>query len=215
MQLSEQPPTFKRRQKQSLMNNANRQRPARRLDIDACLIFLSKSPLSPPQLRIRTRHLENGQTQNRPTQPKRMTPLRCANAPSVAGSFVRIASRSFSSSAPTAARTSATAPLEFLVPRHALRMTTGSTASPATITWRSRQRPAALSRWSAAPASQASRRAFSVSASRRATVCVQHPVEDEDGNMMMLEITSRAAKVCRSCFYGSHIPSKNGMWIGD
>ncbi|KAJ2969012.1 hypothetical protein NQ176_g8888 [Zarea fungicola] len=38
------------------------------------------------------------------------------------------------------------------------------------------------------------KRAFTSSAPRKATVCIQNPVKDEDGNEMLLEITPRAAK---------------------
>jgi hypothetical protein len=38
-------------------------------------------------------------------------------------------------------------------------------------------------------------RQFSVSSTREATVCVQNPLKDDDGNDMILEITPRAAKV--------------------
>jgi iron-sulfur cluster assembly accessory protein len=38
------------------------------------------------------------------------------------------------------------------------------------------------------------RRGFTATASQRATICVQNPQKDEDGNDMILEITPRAAK---------------------
>lgn len=121
-----------------------------------------------------------------------MTPARyCPHASSTARSFLRLAHRScqFSTTAQPAV-----APLDFLVPRSAVRCK-GSTVAPLpfprieTMLLRGHTRRA-LPR----ARSVAGSRSFSVSAVQQATVCVHNPVKDEDGKEMLLEITPRAAK---------------------
>ncbi|OAR02038.1 hypothetical protein LLEC1_05968 [Akanthomyces lecanii] len=111
-----------------------------------------------------------------------MAPLRCAHSYCSARAFVQLAKRRHvTSAAPTA-----TGCLEFLAPRTMASppRTTNGTARPLA------RRGAALH---ATPLT-VPRRAFSSSAARGATVCLQNPLKDEDGNDMMLEITPRAAK---------------------
>ncbi|KAM3506537.1 hypothetical protein MY10362_002292 [Beauveria mimosiformis] len=113
-----------------------------------------------------------------------MAPIRCAHSLCSARAFVQLAKRRY---ATAAAASTTTGCLEFLAPRTLL-------ASPPRLangTARSLVRRSATPL--AAPTTIA-RRTFSASAARRATVCVQNPVKDEDGNDMKLEITTRAAK---------------------
>jgi hypothetical protein len=115
-----------------------------------------------------------------------MTPLQCTRTSSAARSFLLLARRTYSS---VAAQTSLAAPppLEFLVPRCALPRA-ASRKSPSSI------RSPAFNASRFIPATMP-RRGFTATAFQRATVCVQNPQKDEDGNDMMLEITPRAAKV--------------------
>ncbi|KAL6850860.1 [4Fe-4S] proteins maturation [Amphichorda felina] len=115
-----------------------------------------------------------------------MMPLRCANAPT-ARSFLRLANRSFYSTASAPAVQSSGAPLEFLVPRSVLR----PSASAARTSYSDLTSSALRAFGSTIRCGP--RRSFTVSAARRATVCVQNPVKDEDGKEMVLEITPRAA----------------------
>ncbi|KEY69065.1 hypothetical protein S7711_03361 [Stachybotrys chartarum IBT 7711] len=103
-----------------------------------------------------------------------MPPLHCTRPASAARSFVHIATRSYST------------PLDFLAPR-CLR-TFQSPCAPihtATLVRAQPHRP------NVTPGRS---KLFTTSPSRRATVCVQNPLKDEDGKEMMLEITPRAAK---------------------
>lgn len=123
-----------------------------------------------------------------------MASLHCANAPSAARSFIQLARRSYSTTA-----SQSSTPLEFLVPRCApspLRVTeVSTTASRIHIHTRNSNNSRWLWRSSLhAPAV----RAFSTSAARQQTRAILNPQQDEDGNEMMLEITERAAKVCRA-----------------
>ncbi|XWW94788.1 hypothetical protein V2A60_002736 [Cordyceps javanica] len=113
-----------------------------------------------------------------------MAPLRCAHGSCSARFFVQLAKRRYATAA--AAPTATASCFDFLAPR--------TVASPPRMT-HGTTRP--LARRSAAPPATPAtipRRAFSSSATRSATVCVQNPVKDEDGNDMTLEITARAAK---------------------
>ncbi|KAJ6787605.1 hypothetical protein PWT90_05006 [Aphanocladium album] len=111
-----------------------------------------------------------------------MAPLRCAHSSCSARAFVQLAKRRYA----TAAAPTATGCLEFLAPRTMASppRTTNGTARPL-----ARRTVAAHTAPMMIP-----RRSFTSSVPRRATVCVQNPVQDEDGNEMMLEITARAAK---------------------
>ncbi|TQW06098.1 hypothetical protein IF2G_06381 [Cordyceps javanica] len=114
-----------------------------------------------------------------------MAPLRCAHGSCSARFFVQLAKRRYATAA--AAPTAMASCFDFLAPR--------TVASPPRMT-HGTTRP--LARRSAAPPATPAtipRRAFSSSAARSATLCVQNPVKDEDGNDMTLEITTRAAKV--------------------
>lgn len=113
-----------------------------------------------------------------------MTPLRCTSTASAARSFVQIAKRRYCN----AAASSTSAHLDFLIPSNALR----SAANAATRA----QGPSKLSVPFISSSSLQSTRRFSTTTVRSATVCVQNPQTDEDGNEMTLEITARAAKVC-------------------
>ncbi|KHN95902.1 uncharacterized protein MAM_06264 [Metarhizium album ARSEF 1941] len=123
-----------------------------------------------------------------------MAGVGCAGGASAARSFFQIANRGYS----TATATSC-APLEFLLPQTVSRAdchaafllrsckTTGA-GRTGRVPWRKTPfgGPARLSPQT---------RAFTATASRRATMCVLNPRTDEDGKEMMLEITPRAAKV--------------------
>lgn len=111
-----------------------------------------------------------------------MTPLRCTSTVSAARSFVQIAKRRYCN----AAASSTSAHLDFLIPSNALRSAANAAARG--------QGPSKLSVPFISSNSLQYTRRFSTTTVRRATVCVQNPQTDEDGNEMTLEITARAAK---------------------
>ncbi|KAK5997475.1 HESB-like domain-containing protein 1 [Cladobotryum mycophilum] len=117
-----------------------------------------------------------------------MTPIRCAHGTSAARSFIQLAKRRY-----TTTSTPLTTPLDFLVPGGAsssskLRITN---ASPRFLFSANKLQ---LSRYSGSSFSIHSTRSFTTSPTRLATVCIQNPQKDDDGNDAMLEITSGAAK---------------------
>ncbi|KAM5353819.1 hypothetical protein ACJ41O_000469 [Fusarium nematophilum] len=119
-----------------------------------------------------------------------MARLHCANAQSTAKSFLQLARRSYSTPA-----SQSSAPLEFLVPRCAPSSTIRAakrSAVASTVHAHARRSNNARPSWGSrlqAP----TRRDFTTSTVRQQTRAILNAQNDEDGNEMMLEITSRAA----------------------
>ncbi|KAG6010210.1 hypothetical protein E4U21_007687 [Claviceps maximensis] len=121
-----------------------------------------------------------------------MASLTCANGASSAASlFLRIANRGYS----TAATQRPSAPLEFLLP-----LALAKTNSCAAYILRpSRNQHAACPSIRKPTPHQFSiqrsqQRAFTATATQKATTCVLNPQKDEEGKQLMLDITPRAAK---------------------
>ncbi|PFH61370.1 hypothetical protein XA68_17548 [Ophiocordyceps unilateralis] len=110
-----------------------------------------------------------------------MTFFSCANGPSVARSFVKLA-------CPTRLTGKTILSLDFLTPRGA-----ASTRGLRTACCPSQRIPPTSASRVGCFSPRTQNRNFVSSPTRNATKCVLHPRKDDDGNDMMLEITSRAA----------------------
>ncbi|KAL6398995.1 Iron-sulfur cluster assembly 2 like protein, mitochondrial [Ilyonectria robusta] len=121
-----------------------------------------------------------------------MTRIRCSNAPSAARSFLQLAHRSYSSTA-----TQSSTPLEFLFPRCAPSASRNAKVSATSSRAHAHARNINLRRTRefGIQLQLPSRRHFSSSPAWQQTRSILNTQKDEDGNEMMLEITSRAAKV--------------------